>query len=213
MILMYHKVDLIAPTMWWVTPRALRRQLRELDGREFVHLDDYDSPATQVVLTFDDAYENVARHAVPALRRAGVPFEVFVIGGRIGAWNDDDASEPLTRFMSLGHLDRVVEAGGRLQWHSRTHRDLPTLDDAELATELTVQPRLRERYAAPHFTWLSYPSGAHDERVVKATRERFGGAVSVIEGRPDDRWQLNRVTVEEGTSFATPYRSAQEVGA
>jgi peptidoglycan/xylan/chitin deacetylase (PgdA/CDA1 family) len=205
MILMYHKVDIIQPTVWWVTPAALRRQLRELDGREFVYLDDYDAPAKQVALTFDDAYENVVRHAVPMLRRQGVPFELFVVGDVIGDWNDDDESEPLTRYMSLGHLDRVIEAGGRVQWHTRTHRDLTTLEDLELSQELTVPDTLSERFPAPNLRWLAYPGGAHDERIVTAARSRFDGALSVIEGRPDDRWQLNRVTVEETTSFATPW--------
>lgn len=207
MILMYHKVDIVTPTMWWVTPDALARQLEELHDRQVVFLDDYVSPATQAVITFDDAYENVARLALPVLEAARVPFEVSVIGDRIGDWNDDDRSEPLTRFMGYDYLDAVIAAGGRIQWHTRTHRDLPGLDDPALEQELTVPDDLLERYPAPNLRWIVYPSGAHDERVLGAARSRFAGALSVIEGRADDRWQLNRVTVEESTSFDTPYLS------
>jgi len=204
---MYHKVDIIQPTIWWVSPSALERQLDELGDRRFVFLEDYVSPATEVVLTFDDAFENVARHALPLLRAARVPFEVFVIGDVIGAWNEYDHPEPLTRHMGLDHLDEVVASGGRVQWHTRTHRDLARLDDVEIETELTVPEQLRERYAAPNLTWLAYPGGSHDKRAVASARIAFAGAVSVITGEAGDRWQQNRISVEESTTFSTPYLS------
>ena len=43
MILMYHKVDLVAPTMWWVTANNFYRQMLELSDREVVFLDDYEN--------------------------------------------------------------------------------------------------------------------------------------------------------------------------
>jgi peptidoglycan/xylan/chitin deacetylase (PgdA/CDA1 family) len=211
MILMYHKVDIIRPTMWWVTSGALERQLAELSDKRFVYLDDYDSPATQVVITFDDAYENLAHHALPVLRAARAPFEVFVIGDVLGSWNDFDDAEPPTRHLDHAGLDLVVSAGGRIQWHTRTHPDLRSLDDTGLRTELSVPEALRVRYPSPHLAWLAYPGGLHDVRVVSSARPQFAGAVSVIAGQPDDRWQLNRITVEESTSFASPYLSAMGV--
>src|SRR6476660_6065958 len=84
MILMYHKVDLITPTMWWITPADLERQIATLAGKTFVYLEDYTSPEREVVLTFDDAYENVYHHALPILRAHNLPFELFVIGDQIG---------------------------------------------------------------------------------------------------------------------------------
>ena len=199
MILMYHKVDLVTPTGWWISPGDLTRHLEGLKHRTFVCLDEYTSPDTQVVVTFDDAYENVYRHALPVLTAYGVPFEVFVIGDRIGVWNEFDPGEPLTRHMSMRHLDEIVSAGGRLQWHTRTHAHLPDLNEEDLEREMTVPADLRRRFHAPHFEWVSYPGGAHDGRAVAAARRLFSGAVSVTDGKADDRWQLNRVTVDRDT--------------
>lgn len=202
MILMYHKVDIITPTLWWVTPEDLARHLDEVGTRrQFVYLDDYTSPATQAVVTFDDAYENLARHAAPVLASKRIPFEVFVIGSRIGDWNETDPSEPLTRYMGMGHLHTVVAAGGRLQWHSATHPWLPGLKSHELEQELQVPPPLATLFGFPHFGWFSYPYGAHHAAAVQLARERFRGAVSVLDGDPLDRWQLNRVTVDRFTQF------------
>lgn len=203
MIVMYHKVDIIAPTIWWVPVDTFARQLDELGDRTFVYLSDYDpNDDSHVVITFDDAYENVWRWAAPELRRRGLPFEVFVIGDYIGDWNDFDKHEPPTRFASLEHLQELAEAGGRIQWHTCTHPDLVPLDDERLAAELTVPDTLREALPSPHLDWFSYPSGVHDERVVDAVRSRFSGAVIVLEGTERDRWTLQRVTVDQHTSFA-----------
>jgi len=201
MILMYHKVDIITPTIWWVMPEDFERQLTELEGRDFVYLDDYDDPEAQAVITFDDAYENVFRHAFPILQKRNIPFEVFVLGDFISGWNRFDPSEPLTRHMGLDQLLEMAEQGGRMQWHSRSHPDLTKCDDSEILQELTIPDALKSRFPSPHMRWFSYPGGAHDERSEGVAKELFEGAVSVIDGRPGDRWQLNRVTVDQFTCF------------
>jgi hypothetical protein len=203
MILMYHKVDIITPTIWWITPGDLDRHLTSLKHRTFVYLEDYTSPDSQVVVTLDDAYENVFHHALPVLVAHDVPFEVFVLGGVIGDWNDFDPEEPPARHMNLLQLDEIARRGGRLQWHTNTHAHLPDLSDDAIAEELTVPEDLRHRFPAPHFTWLSYPGGAHDDRAVEVARRKFSGAVSVTNGRPDDRWKLNRITVDRDTAIST----------
>jgi peptidoglycan/xylan/chitin deacetylase (PgdA/CDA1 family) len=213
MILMYHKVDVIAPTIWWVTPEDLDRHLTLLGDREFVYLDDYTSPETQVVITFDDAYENVARLALPVLKAHGAPFEVFVVGGLIGDWNEFDRHEPRTRHMGIADLDEVVASGGRVQWHSWSHPHLPDLDEAEIEVELTVPDDLRERFPAPQLTWFSYPGGAYDERSLAMARRRFTGAVSVVPGPPGDRWQMSRVTMDRDTCLPDAGRLAAAIAA
>lgn len=202
MILMYHKVDIVTPTMWWIAPAVLDEHLTSLSDRTFVHLDDYSSPESQVVITFDDAYENVHRHALPILTAHNVPFEVFVIGNQVGRWNEFDTGEPPAKHMNLSQLDEVSRSGGRLQWHTRTHPNLPDLSDREIEAEMTVPAELRQRFPEPHFNWFSYPGGELDGRSLDVARRRFRGAVSVFQGTPADRWRLNRVEVERETLAA-----------
>jgi peptidoglycan/xylan/chitin deacetylase (PgdA/CDA1 family) len=154
------------------------------------------------VLTFDDAYENLYHHALPVLEAFGVPFEVFVIGGRIGRWNDFDPAEPPTRHKSLSCLEELTTSGGRLQWHSSTHPHLPSIDDDSLLRELTVPGDLRLRFPAPHFAWMAYPGGWFDDRALQVARRQFAGAVSVTQGSQTHRWCLNRVTVDRDTAVS-----------
>jgi peptidoglycan/xylan/chitin deacetylase (PgdA/CDA1 family) len=191
---MFHKIDIITPSKWWSTPADFEDQIDKLKERSFVFLEDYSSADKQAVITFDDAYENIVHHALPIIASRNLPFEVFVIGNRIGDWNDFDPDEPATRHMSMYHLEEIVRWGGRLQWHTRSHPNLLHLKEDEIAEELAVPEFLRKRFLSPHFTWLSYPYGAHNDRVIKIAKRTFSGAVSVIMGTPNDRWQMNRVT-------------------
>lgn len=199
MIVMYHKIDIITPSRWWVSVDRFKEQITELaDKVQCVYLDQYDPcSARQAVITFDDAYENVYRHAFPILRKRRIPFEVFVISDVLSDWNDFDGSEMRTRFCSQEQLQEMGEAGARIQWHSRTHKLLTKLYEKELETELTVRDDLRVVFPEPHLRWFAYPYGAHNERVVAEARLRFVGALSVTDGVPGDRHQMNRVTADQ----------------
>jgi len=199
MILMYHKVDIVIPSKWWVSVERFENQISSLYKKyEFVYLDDYDiSNKSQVVLTFDDAYENIYRHAFPILKERNIPFEVFVIGDVLSGWNDFDGSEMKTRFCSLTHLEKMARSGGRMQWHTRTHPQLPRLNDEQMDAQLTVNSELKSKFPEPHFKWFAYPSGMHDQHSVDQVRKRFSGALSVDDGSDLDRFQLNRITVDE----------------
>jgi len=201
MILVYHKVGLERRTVWWVTADAFNRQMAALRAYEVVHLDDYDpSNPRHVVITFDGVYEDVLRCAVPLLRKWRYPFELFVVGDTIGRGNDfDRAVEPPARFASLEGLRRMVEAGGRLQWHTRTHPQMDGLAGEELAREVEVPEALARSFGPPHFRWFAYPFGRRSERVHESLRRRFVGALACDGGDPADRYDLPRRIVTEET--------------
>lgn len=201
MILVYRNVDLVAPATWWVTAEQFEAQIASLQDRRFVYLADYKDPGTQVCVTFDGGFENVLRHAVPLLKEKGLPFEVFVIGDKIGGWNFEDSDQPLTRFMSMDALDAAVDSGGRLQWQGRSCVSLQGLEDGLMAWQLEVDKELRDRFGTPHFHWFAYPGGLHDESSLRAVTARFEGAVATSEGDPDNPWTRLRVTMDSFTQF------------
>ena len=214
MILMYHKIDIITPSRWWVSVDRFEEQLESLKTLNCVHLDQYEpDDVSQLVITFDDAYENIYTHAFPVLKKKRLPFEVFVIGDLRGDWNDFDTSEVKTRFCGQRQLEEMAEGGARIQWHTKSHRRLTKLNDTELRTELDISEELRSSFPQPHLRWFSYPYGTHDERVVGQVRKRFSGAVSVDGGSSADPYQLNRVTADQDWSWhpVRPDRSTASV--
>lgn len=202
MILMYHKVDVIAPTLWWVRVSTFQRQLASLADRDVVPLDHYQPDNPQhLAITFDDAYENIYRHAFPILRERCWPFEIFVIGNAIGKWSGDDSSEPRTRYASHEQLLEMAGSGARIQWHTRDHRKLAGADPVLIADQMEVPQELRRDFPDPHLRWFAYPYGSHDPVAVSAAKSAFVGALSVIDGDPADRYQWNRVVVDDSTEF------------
>lgn len=199
MILAYHKVDLIAPTTWWVTSKTFAKQMDALVGWDVVHLSEYQPGREgQCVITFDDAYENIVRHALPALKERGLPFEVFINGDFLGRWNQWDADEPTTRLCGLVQLHELAAGGGRIQWHTRSHPDLTALQPDALDHELDIPEYLRREFPAPHLQWFAYPFGSYSPTALKAVRERFDGAVAVLDGNLDDPFCLTRIVATEG---------------
>lgn len=201
MILMYHKVHPVRKTEWWVTVDAFDRQMAALCEFDVVYLDDYDPQNPRhAAISFDGVYADLVPYALPILRKWGHPFELFVIGDHIGRENEfDQHVEPPAMFASLEDLDALVEGGGRVQWHTRTHSDLQAMDAAGRAEELTVPEALRERYGAPHLRWFAYPHAEHSPELRAEVRERFDGALGGEDGDPADRWLLPRTVVFEET--------------
>ena len=204
MILLYHKVAPETPSIWWVSVDNFDRQMADLQGKDVVLLDDYDpSNPRHVVITFDGIYENVWQYAFPILRKWNYPFELFVIGGVVGGDNAFDRVEPAARFATIEQLQEMAHGGGRLQWHTISHRRMDGLSEQELDAELTVPEPLANVFCAPHFRWFAYPHGDHTPQVVEAVRTRFSGALSCVAGNDTDRHQLNRETVFDDTKLAT----------
>ena len=204
MILLYHKVDLESPTVWWVHANAFFRQMQALQSYKVVLLDDYDpGDRTQAVITFDGIYEDVYHYALPILRRFGYPFELFIVGDTVGQDNAfDQHVEPPAMFASAQQLTELVQAGGRLQWHSRTHPDLTLAENADLIdAELDVPADLR-KLDPQGFKWFGYPHGKHNAALLGRTREKFTGGLSCDAGNDHDPYQLNRIIVKNDTNLA-----------
>jgi lipopolysaccharide biosynthesis protein/glycosyltransferase involved in cell wall biosynthesis len=203
MILTYHKVYPEAKTIWWVTPDSFYRQMSDLRSKKIVYLDDYDpADENQVVITFDGVYKDIWKYAVPILQHFGYPFELFIIGQTIGKDNSFDSVEPLTEFADVETLKKMVDAGGRLQWHSWSHVRLAgTTDQAVYEKELSVPDELRQ-LCPDGFKWYAYPHGERDEVYRSQVESRFVGALACDDGNNTDRYDLNRLTVYDDTRLS-----------
>ena len=128
---MYHKVDLMPVTEWWVSIDSFVRQMNDLSAYDVVYLDDYDAEnPNQAVITFDGMYENVLEYAAPILADFGYPFEVFITSDYLGKGNEFDTVEPYAKFCSEDQLEQTILSGGRIQWHTKSHVKLVGAPDA-----------------------------------------------------------------------------------
>ena len=185
LVLAYHAVSERWPAGLSVTPERLDAQLALVTARGYrgatFHRAMTDPPAGRtVVVTFDDAYRSVATHALPILRRYGLPATVFVPTDHVGRgepmrWPGIDhwlGTEHEAELLPMDWTDlaMLTEAGWEVGSHTRSHPRLTRIDDSSLDDELRGSRETCARQLARPCRTLAYPYGDHDHRVVAAAR-------------------------------------------
>ena len=145
-ILCYHRVGPGLSKMT-VSPSNFEAQLVWLAANRYqvIRLDDLAAflagrralPKRAVVITFDDGYESMYRHAFPLLRKHGMPATLFIYTDFLGARDALDWSE-LAEMWRSGLID--------IQAHSKTHRNLTerAADEGEAAYRQRIETELKQ---------------------------------------------------------------------
>ncbi|MBV1942014.1 polysaccharide deacetylase family protein [Streptomyces sp. BV286] len=215
-ILMYHAVSEApndATRALSVTPEAFSAQMALLSGSGFTPIGTADLarswrssgplPERPVLVTFDDGYEGVHRHALPVLAKHGFAATLFVSTGWLrGAYDTGGGLDEMLDWDQVRELAGAdVEIGG----HSHTHPQLDQLTDASLRFELL---RCREIIAGElgvRPASFAYPYGYSSRRVREAVREAgFAQSLAVGNGlarRRQGPYALRRVTVRRSTGI------------
>lgn len=179
-VLCYHRFG-AGNSKMIVSPARFEEQLTFLadNGYHVVRLSDLQDfmageralPAKSVVITFDDGYESVYRHAFPLLKKFNVPATLFVYSDFIGA--PDALTWP--QFEALARSGLVD-----IQAHSKTHRNLTERrpgDETDEAHRRNVDLELRtpravlERRLASlgvQVRYFAYPFGSANDVVLDA---------------------------------------------
>ncbi|MGW1074576.1 polysaccharide deacetylase family protein [Streptomyces sp. NPDC002537] len=160
-------------------------------------------PPKPVLITFDDGYEGVHRHALPTLAEHGFPATLFVSTGWLRGRHETGGA--LDLMLDWGQVRELAGAGVEIGGHSHTHPQLDQLTDRQLWFEVQ---RCREILAgelgsAP--VSFAYPYGYSDRRVRRTVRAA-GFSVSLAVGndfaaRPQGPYALERVTVRRSTGL------------
>ena len=212
-VLMYHHVGPLHAGLeryLTVTPEQFERQIRWLVGHGYVGIRPSDwlgwrrngmgLPERPILLTFDDAYADIAQYALPILRRHGFSAAVFVVTGQVGGTNAWDESRGCGTFrlMNADQIRFWAEQGIEFGAHSQTHPDLTSLTEAECAEEIIQSKHDLSGLLGSPVVSFAYPYGKHNESVRNIAESEFDLAFSAEEGMNDlrgDPLLLRRVYV------------------
>ncbi|MFD8302314.1 polysaccharide deacetylase family protein [Streptomyces sp. NPDC059690] len=215
-ILMYHSVATApndATRALSVAPEAFAEQMAVIDDLGLTPVDTGDLaanwrsgrslPPHPVLITFDDGYEGVHRHALPVLAKHGFAATLFVSTGWIrGAYDTGDA---LDTMLDWDQVRELAAAGVEIGGHSHTHPQLDQLDDARLRHELIHCRDIVTDELGTTPVSFAYPYGYSSRRVREAVRETgYAQALAVGNGlarRRQGPYALQRVTVRRGTGI------------
>ncbi len=222
-ILMYHAVG--DPERYGnVSADRLRRDLRYVrDTFDVVGLREvYETAgddAKTVAVTFDDAYQNFYRHALPVVRELGVPVTVFVPTGYVDGGNEDlayrfvespderddynerDAHRVRTvdpAVMTTEQLEALAdEPLVTLGNHTRTHPDLQRITDREtLESEIVGAKADLESTLGITVDQFCFPYGRYSREALDVVRESHDVAVTTAQrlvSADDDPHRLPRL--------------------
>lgn len=168
-------------------------------------------PPRPVLLTFDDGYADLERHAHPVLRECGFAYTVFLVTGKMGTINDWDthkgyAPAPL---LSWDAAKRLAQEGASLQPHTETHPRLADLPIEDAREEMARSKDAVEQQTGSPADVLCYPYGSVSEAVADAARALgFRMAVTTQTGRVrfgDDLLRLPRLSVHHVPTLSLTY--------
>lgn len=215
-ILMYHSISSEpspATRELSVTPEAFAAQMAVVSARGLTPLttaalaahwrSGRPLPDRPVLITFDDGYAGVHRHALPVLAQHTFPATLFVSTGWIAGPHDTGGG--LDTMLDWRQISQLAAAGVEIGGHSHTHPQLDQLDDTGLRTELT---RCRDLIASELGALpvsFAYPYGYSSRRVRTAVREQgFTQALAVgndLARRTQGPYALRRVTIRRRTTL------------
>ncbi len=176
----------------WTTPARFAAYLDRLRARGYTFIDEsqylaaldtrHAGASRQLLLTFDDGYDDLYDLAWPILAERRIPFHVFVVSDYAGRTNDWDLSlgrRPF-RHMDWSRVREMAARGVTFGSHTASHRDVTRMAPAELHEDLARSKRAIEDAIGEPARTLSYPFGRYHDAAARAVREAgFAAAFSL----------------------------------
>ncbi|MFF4188389.1 polysaccharide deacetylase family protein [Streptomyces sp. NPDC001691] len=160
-------------------------------------------PRRPVLITFDDGYEGVHRHALPVLAKHGFASTLFVSTGWLrGAYDEGGA---LDTMLDWDQVRELAAAGTEIGGHSHSHPQLDQLPDKRLWFETLRCKEILADELGRRPVSFAYPYGYSSRRVRRTVRSAgFTQALAVgnaLAERRQGPYALERVTVRRGTDL------------
>jgi peptidoglycan/xylan/chitin deacetylase (PgdA/CDA1 family) len=204
-ILAYHNFSATNEDLMMVRKNKFEQQMGYLkkNGYTVITLDELfdfleyrtQLPRKAVVLTFDDGWKGVYTIAFPILKKYDFPATLFVYTDLI------NGNKKTLSWAQVAELDR---GGVDIQCHTKTHRNLNTIEDNEslenyvrdVKNEITESARIIKGKLNKEVKYLAYPYGDTNNLVVAFLKQKgYRGAFTVKrDANPFfmDHYSLNR---------------------
>jgi peptidoglycan/xylan/chitin deacetylase (PgdA/CDA1 family) len=160
-------------------------------------------PRKPLLLTFDDAYADLAQHCFPLLKKYGCTGVVFVPTANIAGtnvWDQPDWPVP-HRLLSAGQIAEWAAQGIDFGAHTRSHPDLRYLTLSEVDKELEGSRRDLETILGRQVVSFAYPYGYCGDREVELALCKFPLCFTTNEGKntlATDLGRLRRIMIYPG---------------
>jgi peptidoglycan/xylan/chitin deacetylase (PgdA/CDA1 family) len=161
-----------AESAYYISPTRFHRFMKHFGEAGFrtatsAQWMERDFPSRSVLLTFDDAYDDLYTELFPLVIEHKYTPLIFVVVDHIGGWNAWDQAQGLRprNLLSAGQLKEMQRYGVEFGSHTLTHPHLTGQGHRELVRELRDSKDRLEDLLGAEVRAFAYPYGAVDRRV------------------------------------------------
>jgi peptidoglycan/xylan/chitin deacetylase (PgdA/CDA1 family) len=180
---------------------SFRRQMAMVSHRT-VGLEGLGSPprrlfsSPSVIVTFDDAFENLLYNALPVLEEFNLPASVYVVTGYMGRhpeWlrgsEHPDENKRLMDQEQVKHLasHRLLQIGS----HTHTHQQLSNMSEDGTRRELLDSKSILEGIVGCDVDVLAYPHGSHNKSTSRIAKQCGFSKVLTLDERLMEMGEVN----------------------
>jgi peptidoglycan/xylan/chitin deacetylase (PgdA/CDA1 family) len=186
---MYHHVGLSQTNSkhaLFISTERFAAQIRFLARRGYVGIRPSDwlswirygtlLPKRPILITFDDAFEDLHDQAFPVLASHGFSAAVFVVTNCIGKaniWDQPPQGYARHQCLTAEQIRHWSRKGIEFGAHSRNHPDLTTLAEAELLDEVAGSRSDLENVVGLPVISFAYPYGSYNSTVADCVGHHF----------------------------------------
>jgi peptidoglycan/xylan/chitin deacetylase (PgdA/CDA1 family) len=190
-----HSVEPERDDLYTLSPEEFRELTRlfssEFRPRSLVSiLEDIKTGKTpdprDVLITFDDGYQNNYVHARPILLEFGVPAVFFILPVMLGQYNLwDTPATYIQPHMSSEQVQSLAADGFDIGSHGLTHHNLVKFGRPRLHQELKESRISLEHLLGKEITAFSYPFGSYNATVLQEAGKVYDIAFAIDNSPPD----------------------------
>lgn len=214
-VLMYHRIWPGMQDGLTLTPEQLREQWTWLkkEGYQALSLEDFllivqgkkKRSGKQVLLTFDDGYQNNLTYVYPLAEEMGFCFTIFIITATLDGFSYEE-QEPWNKKLRVSELKQMAPATVQLALHGYKHENFSetSLEDIKQAMNLSLIAFGKS--GLPYHKVLAYPYGARpkDAKALSALKDwmkessieaafRIGNKPEAVPGK--DIYEIKRIDI------------------
>ena len=157
-----------------------------------------------VIITFDDGYEDNYLYAFPLLKKYDFNAEIFLVAGLAhNEWDRKD-NEPVAPMLKKEQILEMKNYGIRFGSHTLTHRDLTKCESEERKNEIYNSRKLLEEKLGFNIESIAYPYGNYSEEIISEIKDagyKYGYATDRGPlGLHEDIFKVRRITIFPNTS-------------
>ncbi|WP_319370438.1 polysaccharide deacetylase family protein [uncultured Ilyobacter sp.] len=162
----------------------------------------FDKNKKQIMITFDDGYEDNYKYAFPILKKYEFKAVVYLVSHLdYNKWDVENISNPEKKYnlMPKEHLLEMQKYGIEFGGHTKTHVKLSRIEPEEARDEIFESKETLENLLNQKLISFAYPYGDLNDRVKKIAEEAgYKFAVSTDSGSvcfSDDLFQIRRIGI------------------